>query len=201
MKKNLARVAEADGGVALGTALTLADAKAHCSVIHTDDDTLIASLIEAARSHIEGSNGTGGVLGRAITRHVLELSMESFPSSYAELPLPQPPLVSVASVKYYDQNNTLQTFASTNWHAVKNSVRPVIQLASGVSWPATYERPDAVIVRYTAGPETIEEDIKHSLRLLVCHYYLNREVAMEKSLSKMPMGLDGLLSPHKTHWF
>ena len=43
--------------------LTTAEAKAHCRVDTSDDDTLIASLVKAATAHLDGWSG---ILGRCL---------------------------------------------------------------------------------------------------------------------------------------
>lgn len=193
----LTRIAVADGGVALGVALSLPDAKEHLNVYHNEDDPLITAYVDAARAHLEGHDGTGGRLGRAITQHVLELTLPGF--SAGAIQLPQPPLISVASVKYYDASNVQQTFGATNYHVVPHAITPRIELAYGKSWPATYPRPDAVVVRFTAGPAAVPGDLLHAIKLHVGHLYINREIAMEKALVTMPMGYDALIQPHRTH--
>lgn len=196
---NLTRVAADDGGVALGTALSLADAKHHLNALHDTDDALITALCHVARAHMEGDDGTGGRLGRAVTRHVIDAEIEAFPSGRADLRLPQPPLISVAWVKYYDADDVLQTLATTAYHVVRDAVSPFIRLAAAASWPSTAERPDAVQVRFTCGPETVPVDLAHALKLHVGHLYINREAALEKSLVSLPLGYDALCGPHRTH--
>lgn len=194
----LSRVASGSGGVALGTPLTLADAKAHLNVSLSIDDTLITALCSVARAHLEGADGTGGILGKAISQHVLDGTFDAFPDG-DEIELPQPPLVEVTSVKYYDTSNVLQTLSSASYHVITDPLRPRIVLASGASWPDTYDRPDPVTIRFSVGPGEIPADIMHALKLHVDHLYQNRGIALEKSLTAMPMGYAALIAPHKSH--
>lgn len=193
----LTRIAQADGGLALSTALSLADAKAHLSVMHATDDAYITTLCEVARAQIEGADGSGGTVGCTITRHMFDGVLEAFPAG--DIVIRPPPLVSVSSVKYYDYNGALQTASPSLYHVVSDPQRPYMRLVDGASWPATARRPDAVTVRFTAGPSEVPAGIMHALRLHVGHLYLNREIALEKSLVSMPMGYEALVSPYRKH--
>lgn len=196
---NLTRIGTGDGGVALGTPLTLADAKRHLNITHDTDDDLITALCSVARAHLEGADGTGGRLGKAITRHVLQGEMEAFPRRGLIIDLPQPPLVSVAWIKYRDADDVEQTFPATSYVVVKDGIAPFVRLKLGSSWPETYERADAVTIRFTVGPESVPDDLLHAIRLHLGHLYVNREIALEKTLVQMPLGYESLIAPHKAH--
>jgi uncharacterized phiE125 gp8 family phage protein len=193
----LSRVAEADGGVALTQAVSLTEAKRHLNIFHAEDDALITALIVAAQASIEGIDGTGGTLGRAITRHTLDMVCEDFPDA-SRLALPQPPLVSVASVKYLDTTGTERTFAASGYHVVADKYVPHVRLKDGVSWPSLADAPDAIRVRYVVGPAECPGDIKQAILLHVAHLYANREAAGE-NLTPLPMAYKYLLDPHRTH--
>ncbi len=193
----ITRVATGDGGVAQAAALSLADAKSHLSVLHSTDDTLITSLCEVARVHMEGVDGTGGIVGCAITQHMLEMKLPGFPAG--SIFLPQPPLASVQWVKYFDASDTETTLATSTYHVVQEPMRPELRLAKAKSWPVTYERYDAVKVRFTVGPAAVPAPLLHALKLHVGHLYLNREIALEKGLVQMPMGYESLVGPYRRH--
>jgi uncharacterized phiE125 gp8 family phage protein len=200
----LNRVAEADGGLPLSTeAVTLASAKEQLSVFHDTDDTFIEGLCRMARALIEGfefESGpvpSTGVAHYAITRHVLDGTIEEFPNG--DLVLCPPPLISVSSVKYYDANDSLQVLSSANYRVVQDPFRSFIRLKSGYSWPSTSERPDAVTVRFTVGSTAVPQLLDHAMKLLIAHYYVNREIAMEKSLVVMPMGFRSLVERFQSH--
>lgn len=64
--------------------------------------------------------------------------------------LPYPPVAWIASVQYYDSNNSLQTLAASNYF-FSDAIVPRAQLTTGFSAPSTYVRDDAVLVTYVAG--------------------------------------------------
>lgn len=122
------------------------------------DDTWVDQLIIAARKRYEE------LTQRILMSSTWDLYLDGFPGdNKIELPAP---LISVTSITYYDTANALQTWAATNYvvDAVSEPVARVA-LAYGVSWPLTYARPNAVIVRFVAGytAETIPADLKYWL--------------------------------------
>lgn len=193
----ISRVAEADGGLPLLPAITLTEAKRHLNVYHYEDDALIEGLILVAQAHIEGHDGTGGILGRAVSRHMLELRLERFPASRV-MPLPHPPLVSVASIAYIDVAGDLQTYPSANYHVVPDTMQGFVRLKSTAEWPAVDLAPDAVRVRFTVGVTACPVDLKQAMLLHIGHMYLNRE-AVGESQTVLPFAYKNLTDPHRTH--
>jgi len=74
--------------------LTLEEAKLHLKVETDADDSLITSLITAARETAEIFTG------RALASQVLEYILDGFPSESETICLPRPPLEEVESIKY-----------------------------------------------------------------------------------------------------
>lgn len=193
----ISRVATGDGGIAASMAVSLVEAKRHLNVYHDNDDDLIGALVAVAQAHMEGPDGLGGTLGRAVTRHMLELKLERWPSSRV-LPLPHPPLVSVDSITYLDIAGQTQTFAAARYHVVPDTMQGFIRLKSGEEWPDLDIAPDAVRIRFVVGPETCAPDLKHAILMHVSHLYLNRE-AVGETASVLPFGYRALTDPHRTH--
>ena len=62
----------------------------------------------------------------------------------------RPPLISVASVKYFDGANALQTVDPAAYYFTDDAV-PRLRFVNGYSFPATYDRDDVMRVEYVAG--------------------------------------------------
>ena len=193
----ISRVATGDGGIAASLAVSLVETKRHLNVYHDDDDTLIEALIAVAQAHMEGPDGLGGTLGRAVSQHMLEFKLERWPASRV-LPLPHPPLVSVDSITYLDIAGDTQTFASSRYHVVPDTMQGFVRLKQGEEWPDLDIAPDAVRIRFVCGPATCPPDLRHALLLHIGLLYLNREAAGE-SVSLLPMAYKSLTDPHRTH--
>lgn len=194
----LSRVPVEDGGLALSSAMTLVDAKRHLNVYHDDDNAYIETLVDVARAHMEGDDGTGGIVGSAITRHMLEMTLDAFPDD-GVIVLPQPPLVSVGWVRYRDESGDLLTLSDTLYRVVPHPLRPRVERVHGTTWPTTATRSDAVVVRYTCGPASVPTTLLHALRLHVGHLYVNREIVSERGMATVPMAYDALVMARRQH--
>lgn len=160
--------------------ITLTEAKEHLREDGVGQDSLIEDvLIPAARQYVEKRTW------RALITQTWDFTWYRFPIGPG-LGLSLPPLQSVTSVTYYDTDNALQTFASSNY-IVDTSMEPgTIRLLEGVSWPDTYARPSAVIVRAVVGygvAADVPAQYKHAMNLLVGHWYANREGVVTGTVS------------------
>jgi hypothetical protein len=192
--------------------VTLAEAKLMLRVDIDDDDALITSLISAARMHVEvllrqtliattydwfqdnfpaAANGYFNRLNR-----LMGPNPQWLPNGAAILYLPKPPLVSVASVKYYDPTGTLQTFDPTHYF-VSTGLGSRVQPTIGNVWPVIRPQIDGVVVRYTSGvaaSTAVPEPIKQAVKMLIVHWYENRDTTVAGTISKVPDAVDALLA-------
>lgn len=181
--------------------VSIAEARAHCRIDDDADDGLVAGYIMAARSYIEQ------VSGLSLISQTWEMTLEEFPDDDC-IYLPRNPVLSITSIQYYDAANALQTLSASTYEIDTAQVPAEIELANGATWPATYERTAAVVVRFVAGygaaPGSIPEPIRLAILLLVGHFYANREqVTLGAGLTatQLPFGVDALIAPYRVHEF
>jgi len=161
--------------------LTLVQLKAQCRVDEDTDDILITSLQVAARQYIESR--TAHILcGRAFY-----LEASSFPSGYDPLVLPIGAVQSITDITYVDTAGAVQTWASNQYRTQTNllqaRIRPALNL---YAYPATATIDDAVRIAVVAGypnQAAVPEMAKHAIRLLVAHWYENREAVVNGTIS------------------
>lgn len=149
--------------------VTLAEAKLHCRVDHTDDDALIEGLIAAATGHLDGWTG---ILGRAI---ITQTWRQDFPGFGCKLRLPLAPAASISAVTYHDGDNAEQTLDDAVYGLFIDAAGPYVALRPDQTWPGAYNRPDAVSVEYVAGADDVLPAIKAAILLLIGHWYVNRD--------------------------
>ena len=89
--------------------LTTDEAKTHLRVLTSDADTYIDDLVKYARELAEER------MDRAIITTVFLAKYDGFPSGRWPLEIHRSPLISVASVQYYDADGTLQTWDSSKY--------------------------------------------------------------------------------------
>jgi uncharacterized phiE125 gp8 family phage protein len=179
-----------------GAPITLAEAKAHCRVDHTDDDVLIGGLIAAATQHLDGRRG---YLGRCLMTQSWEYRVHCFP--YGDpIELPLPPLVSVESVKYVDQVGVLQTLAADQYVIDAATYLGQLRPAYNVVWPVTRHESFAVRIAFTAGfgdAATVPQPIKSAMLMITGHLYENRETVADVNLTETPIAARYLLGPYR----
>lgn len=174
--------------------VTAAEARDHCRVGHSDDDTYLAALVAAVTSHLDGPDGW---LGRALAPQTLEVAAPSWREP-AVMDLPCPPVASVASVTYVAADRQVRTLDPAHY----------VLVGATLAWrrdhphPALDERADAVRVRYEAGwaAGALPASIKHAMLLWVSHLYENRSAVEAEALREIPLGAHALLSPHRRWW-
>ena len=177
--------------------VSTSEAKSHLRVDTTADDTLIGTLITAARQHVENH------LRRALITQTWELVMDAFPAGDV-IRLPRPPLVSVTSIKYTDVAGSESTFSSAAYVVDTDSTKGRVVLKSGESWPSdTLAAANGVRVRYVAGygsAAAVPNPIRQAILLLIGTLYENREsvlVAQGVTVAQLPFGVEALLMPYR----
>jgi uncharacterized phiE125 gp8 family phage protein len=179
--------------------LSLDDAKNVCRVEITDDDTLITSLIAAARKVCESYTKS-----QFITAHY-QLVLDQFPVTgniwqFIGMPisLPMPPVQSVTSIQYLDSQGNLQTLDTSRYLVDVVSQPARIAPAFFQPWPITRPQMSAVQVNYVAGFGDDAADVpdvyKVAIGQLVAHWYRNREAVSEGSFSALPLAVESLLT-------
>lgn len=152
--------------------ITLAEAKLHLRLdpdVAHPDDTLIASLITAARIHCENFSGRTYM---TTTRH---LYLDAFPRG--EIRLPYPPIQSVTSVEYKASSGAPAAVPTANYVVDIVSEPGRIALAYGASWPSTYPEINAVHITYVAGygaADDVPENVKAAIKLKLTALYERR---------------------------
>ena len=159
--------------------VSLEEAKLHLRVSHSTEDALISSLITAARQYVEG------LTSRAIVNTTFVWSVDRFPST-GVMVLPRSSVISVTSVKYYDDNGVQQTWDSSLYE-VKAGDGGYIFPSPPNDWPSIQDRPGAVEVEYVAGySDGVPESLRSAILLYLGFLYANRESHGERQQFENP---------------
>jgi uncharacterized phiE125 gp8 family phage protein len=177
--------------------LTLTEAKLHLRVDHSTDDDLITALIKASREYCENFTR------RAIPSQTFDLKLDGFPDL---IELPMPPVTAITSITYVDANGDTQTLSSslyrTDLPSGPKAQRARIEPAYGQVWPSTRAVVNAVTVRFVAGYSTYPGSILAAMKLLIGHWYEQREavsVSIGANVQTVPIAVDSLLWPYKAY--
>jgi uncharacterized phiE125 gp8 family phage protein len=180
--------------------VTLAEAKLFLREMNSDQDALITSLISAVRRYGESYTR------RAIMPQTLELMMETFPSSFATIDLPRPPLVAISSVKYKDISGVDQTVDSSLYQVDTYSEPGRIAPVFGKYWFPTRFDLNAVRIQYTAGyadAAHVPEEFKTWMKARIAQLYEFREAVSEgMMIQEIPYNyVDGVLDTMRCNYF
>ena len=208
MPRSQKRNRNAVGG-ATAEPLTTAEVKTHLRIDHANDDDYIDTLIIAATDYTET------VCSRSLIQGTFDLYLDAFPVDSCEsIWLPSPPLISITSIKYYDDLDVEQTWSAAEYevdtdHPYKGHVYP----ARTYTWPNARNFHKSVHIEYIAGyddsgasPEdladNIPQELKHAMLLLIGHWYENREdTAAGIKIDTIPTAYDALIANSKVRAF
>lgn len=172
--------------------VTLAEAKLHLRVDHTDEDALIGMLIASARSQAETRTG------RRLMAQTVEARQPRFSANNRIADVA--PIRSVVAVEYLDYLGALQTMDPSGYRL---SDEDALICAPNISWPNHQIAPDAVRIRVECGWLTAAEvpaEIRQWVLLRVATAYANREAVVEGQLSTLPRDFtDGLLDAWRVY--
>jgi len=170
--------------------VTLADAKVHLRTVTGDtseDSAIISPLITAAREFCEN------ITGRALASQ----TVKAYPDAWGLWRLPRPPLTSVTSIKYYDEDNVEATLPAANYQA-----DAVDGLVSVIYAPTAALRAlNPIVVEYVTGYTTAPMAVRQAMLLLIGHWYTNREaVVIGTASGEIDLTVHRLLNQYREWW-
>ena len=173
--------------------VSLAEAKAHCRVDHSADDSLISALIAGAREYVEGR------LDITLITTTWTARYDAFPNW--EMILPRPPMLSGnVTVTYRNPDGSNSTMTSNaggfqlDHYAMPGRIYPNYLLA----WPPVRGDENSVTVQWSAGygPSglSVPQSLRHGILLLVGHWYASREAVTSGQMMQVPLTFETLMA-------
>lgn len=178
--------------------VTLADIKAHCRIEVSTDDALVAALISAAREYIERRTGM------AMVTQTWVMTFDDWPEDEIELPVY--PVQSISSITYVDTDGATQTLSGSIYQLDATGDPATVSLAYGQTWPPARDQEASITLTFVAGytgsgANVMPDGLKHAIRMLVGHWYENRETAIVgTTAAEMPMAVEALIAPYRRIW-
>ena len=154
--------------------VTLAEAKAHCRVDTTADDTLMQGYITTAREWVED------YIDRALVTQQLVMKLDAFP---AEIELPRPPMIAsgtatAVTITYVTgEAGGTATLSASEYRVDRDSTPGVIRTLYGGSWPSHLLDQNSVTVSWWAGygdAASVPQRVKSALLMCVHELYEKR---------------------------
>ncbi len=172
--------------------LTLADVKAHLRIDTTDEDDLLATLIEAAREHLERDTGL------CLIAQTWRLYLDRWPKD-AIVRIAKSPVQAVRSVTVYDAEGTPETLSLAG-HLLDGAGRPARLWLS--SPPSPDRALNGIEIDFAAGYGEAGTDVpgtlKRAMLLHIGHMYAFRGVlSPDQQPAGIPDGYERLVSPFR----
>ena len=163
--------------------LPLADAKRHLRMEEDDsfEDAEVKAYRDAAVAQVEWASGI--ILAPAEFRWTMTRLQ-------GPVSLPVGPVTEIVEVVYHDGEGSEVSYADAR--LVDGAVWPGV----GASWP--HARGYAAI-HFAAGHLSPDDapNLIAAVRLLLGHFYLNREASTEKAMSDLPFGVQTLIGAYQ----
>ncbi|WP_108395761.1 head-tail connector protein [Devosia submarina] len=171
--------------------VSLAEAKAYLRLDDEAEDGLVATLIGAARLHVEG------ITGRALLAQTWRMVLDQWPQN-GQVKLPVTPFISVEQIIAYNNDGIGHTVPLAQFAREPDRLVLPRQL-NGV--PVLRER-HAIEIDYVAGfgtePEDVPADLRQALLALVAYWFEHRDaVIVAGSGAVVPSGFDRMVAVHK----
>ena len=171
--------------------ITLAEAKAQLVVDHTDDDSLIVSLINSAEAMV--ASYTNRVMDTATKTMILD----GFPSV---ITLDAAPFVSLTSIVYNDTDDAEQTLSASLYTVDARGTYAKVTPVYGADWPSTTAAPQSVTVTFVAGYSTPSEPLKQAALMYLSSLYEQRENHITGVMAnKVPVSAEYLMQPYRIY--
>jgi len=173
--------------------VTLAAAKMHIRAITgdtTEDAAIITPLITAAREYCEN------ITGKALAAQTIEAYPDRFTNIIV---LPRPPVTSVTSIKYTDDDGTETTMDAGDYLVDTKFGRVAFKKIPSFT-PALLNH---IKITYEAGTANVPKTIRQAMLLLIGHWYENREAVVVGAVAavKIELAVKNLLNQSRAWWF
>lgn len=189
--------------------------KSYLRISGNSEDTLIGTMIEAARSFCEE------FVGRALITQTITFTLDAtsevdstlwegtrtgphinFYKDFISLPKPQ--VQSVTSIKTFDDADTETTFSPSKYYVDISRDPARVVLLTGESWPTALRVANAIEVVYVAGygnsPSNVPAPIKLGMMQHIAYLYDQRgDMKDYQQTQAMPPAVQNLYMPYRVY--
>lgn len=171
--------------------VTVDEAKEHIQGLEeiTLYDAYIESLITACREIAEN------YIWGCITKSTFKLRLKSFPN---DIKIPKPPLVSVTSITYVDENNHDASLDSSDYEVINWQEPGKIIFKNR---PTTNEKEGNIIIEFVAGYNVVPASIKQAILMMIRTLFDNREDMNNRNITELPITSKHLLKAYRCYEF
>ena len=165
--------------------ISLVDMKEFLRVDHSDEDTTITAIIDAAAQSIQDYTG------RHFKTTTFVFNLDSF--HFIEFPYQ---VATVSTVTYLDRNGDSQTLATTKYFS--DTVRQPGRITFKNFPDLVEDKFNRVQINGTVTND-INPPLTHAIKMLCAHYYENRRAVVVGATSaiQIPLGVKAIINPYR----
>lgn len=181
--------------------VTLSEAKAHCRVDTSDDDTYISTLITAAREWCEQ------YLDRTLVNTQWVMRFDKFPDSGIEpVELPRPPMVTsgtatAVAITFTTEAGPTSMYSTAEYRVDRFAAPGAVLPLYGSTWTPHRQDDNAISVTWWAGygatGASVPAAIRHAMLMLIATWYDRRASADSAGGTEVPFGVKSLLDSQR----
>lgn len=175
--------------------LSYSDVKAYLRLNDDSEEAFVTSLITVARQIVEGQ------IWRPLISQTWAMQFDYSEIGTNIYNINKAPLLSVSDVKYYDEDNTLQTLAASQYEVDIYGSPARFRL---INVPKLKDRMNALQLNFTCGytnAAAVPSPIKQAMYLIIGHLYENRQdVVTGTQVHQIPDSSKYLLEPYRNNF-
>jgi uncharacterized phiE125 gp8 family phage protein len=170
--------------------VSVEEARAHLRIDTTNEETLLAAFIVAARIALEAQTR------RVFVTQSWRLILDGWPGTSVTLPLA--PVSAVTAITMNDEEAP-RSVAASHYETVLAGNTP--RIAALTPWPHPSRRIGGIHIDFTAGygaPDAVPQPLKQAILMLTAHWYENREpVGLGEANNDLPLSVAQLIAPYR----
>jgi uncharacterized phiE125 gp8 family phage protein len=174
--------------------VALSELKVWLRIDGDEQDTLLASLIVAARIHVEHT------FGLALINQRWSLFLDAWPET-RELRLSPSPVRRVTALRVYDAGDAPETLDPAQYLLETTPLAPCIRRRGDAAWPQPLREMNGVEIEFEAGfgaePASVPEPVRQALLLLAGWWFEDRGPELADNRVVTPPAVLGLLGPYR----
>ena len=172
--------------------VSLAEAKLFLRLDHGEEDSLLSTLITAARLMVEAASG------RMLVEQAWRIVLDRWPES-GEIRLPFSPLLSIVEARVYDVLGAPQLVASTALGLERQADPPVIRIVGDV--PEIGRSHSAIEIDVLAGfgssSSAVPALLRQAVLMLAARWFEQRGDVVGRDAAALPAEIMALVAPYR----